>query len=169
MAEKKKTVAKKPRKPRTDKLTVAYWTEGEGLGEIKKWLDSGLHDQQIAANMNVSRKALCEWKQKYPTLRTMFLTARRASVHEVVNALYRSALGFHEKEQVIDNKGKKQIVNKYYPPNTAAGIFLVKNWAPQEYKDKWDVDMEVKQENPMSNLTTEELRKLAAAGDEVDK
>lgn len=137
MAEKKK------RRPKAaeDKVRRLYWTEGEGLAEIKKWLDDGLFDKQIAANIGIAQKTLIDWKDKYPTLRTMFLTARRAAVHEVVNALYRSALGFHEKEQVIDNKGKKQIVNKYYPPNTAAGIFLVKNWASNEYKDKWDLNV----------------------------
>lgn len=137
MAEKQKN---KP-KAAEDKVRRLYWVEGDGLAEIKQWLDNGLFDKQIAKNIGITQKTLIEWKDKYPTLRTMFLTARKAAVHEVVNALYRSALGFHEKEQVIDNKGKKQIVNKYYPPNVAAGIFLVKNWSPQEYKDKWDVDV----------------------------
>ena len=137
MAEKQKN---KP-KAAEDKVRRLYWVEGDGLAEIKQWLDNGLFDKQIAKNIGITQKTLIEWKDKYPTLRTMFLTARKAAVHEVVNALYRSALGFHEKEQVIDNKGKKQIVNKYYPPNVAAGIFLVKNWSPQEYKDKWDIDV----------------------------
>lgn len=141
MADEKKKVAKKPRKSPPDKIKVAYWTEGEGLAEIKKWLDAGLYDKQIAANMNISHQCLINWKDKYPALRTIFLNARKAAVHNVVNALYRSALGYHETEQVIDNKGKKQVVKKYYPPNTAAGIFLAKNWAAHEYKDKWDIDL----------------------------
>lgn len=143
MGDKKKKDVKKPRsrKGRLPDEKKTYWVQGEGLAEIKKWLDDGLYDKQIAANIGIAQKTLIEWKEKYPTVRTMFLSARRAAVHEVVNALYRSALGFHEKEQVIDNKGKKQIVNKYYPPNTAAGIFLVKNWASNEYKDKWDVNV----------------------------
>ena len=141
MSDEKKPIEKKRRKSPPDKVKVAYWTEGEGLAEIKKWLDAGLYDKQIAANMNISQQCLINWKERYPALRTIFLNARKAAVHNVVNALYRSALGFHEKEQVIDNKGKKQIVNKYYPPNTAAGIFLAKNWAAQEYKDKWDIDV----------------------------
>lgn len=139
MAEKeqKKPYKRNGRLPNEKKV---YWTQGEGLALIKDWLDKGLYDKDIAANIGIAQKTLIEWKQ-IPTIRTLFLSARKAAVHEVVNALYRSALGFHEKEQVIDNKGKKQIVNKYYPPNTAAGIFLVKNWSPQEYKDKWDIDV----------------------------
>lgn len=168
MAEKKKSVVKKPRKARPDKHRIAYWTEGEGLVEIEKWLAAGLFDKQIAANMNITQKTLIEWKDKYPVFGNLFLIGRGAAVIKVVNAMVTSATGHYAKEQVVDNKGKKQIVNKYYPPNVAAAIFLAKNWAPHKYKDKWDVDMQVKQENPMSNLTTEELRKLAAAGDEVD-
>lgn len=137
-------VKTKKTKPARDDTRREYWTAGEGLAEIKKWLEDGLYDKQIAANIGITKKTLIEWKAKYPTLKTMFLTARRAAVHEVANALYKRALGFHEKEQVIDNKGKKQIVNKYYAPDVAACIFLMKNWAPHDYKDKWDIDVQGK-------------------------
>lgn len=171
MAErKKKTVApKKRRKAPPTMDVIAYWTEGEGLADIKKWLDDGLYDKDIAANMRITQKCLIDWKKKYPALKTLFLNGRKSAVHNVVNALYRSALGFHETEQVIDNKGKKQVVKKYYAPNVTAGIFLAKNWSPQEYKDKWDVDMQVKHENPFAGLTTDDLRKLAESdGDDIE-
>ena len=142
MAEEKKIAkAKKPRKAPPNKDVIAYWTEGEGLSKIKEWLDAGLYDKDIAANIGITQKCLIDWKKKFPTLRTMFLNGRQAAVHAVTNALYKSALGFHETEQVIDNKGKKQVVKKYFAPNVAAGIFLMKNWAPHEYKDKWDVEV----------------------------
>lgn len=124
-----------------DNAKREYWTAGDGLALVQEWLDAGLYDKDIAANMNITQKTLIDWKKKYPAFRTMFLAARQAAIHEVTNALYRSALGFHETEQVIDNKGKKQVVKKYYAPNVAAGIFLMKNWAPHKYKDKWDVEV----------------------------
>lgn len=132
---------KKPKRIPRDKIKTEYWTEGDGLAEIKEWLDKGLFDHQIAKNIGITQKTLIDWKNKFPAFRTMFLAARKVAVHEVVNAMYKSALGFHEKEQVIDNKGKKQIVNKYYPPNITACIFLTKNWLPREYRDKWDIEV----------------------------
>jgi hypothetical protein len=135
---------KKPRKARATQELVDYWTEGEGLAEIKAWVEAGLYDTQIADNMNVTRKTLYEWKKKYPAVRTLFLNGRKVAVHHVINALYKSAVGFHETEQIIDNMGKKQVINKYHAPNVTAGIFLAKNWSPQEYKDKWDIDVQGK-------------------------
>lgn len=135
---------KKPRKSPPSKEKIVYWTEGEGLSEIQKWLDDGLFDKQIADNMKITQKCLIDWKNKYPVLGLKFMIARGVSVSHVENALYKRALGFHEKEQVIDNKGKKQIVNKYYPPDVAACIFLAKNWAAHKYKDKWDLDVQGK-------------------------
>lgn len=163
---------KNKKKPRTRQGRLPdekkfYWTQGEGLAKIKGWLDEHLYDKDIAANIGISQKTLVDWKKNIPTIRTMFMSARQAAVHEVANALYKAALGFHEKEQVIDNKGKKQIVNKYYAPNVGACIFLMKNWAPHQYKDKWDVDMQVKQENPFAGLSTDDLRKLAE-GDDIE-
>jgi len=136
--QKAKPIKRRGRLPDEKKV---YWTQGDGLAQIKEWLDAGLYDKNIAANIGIAQKTLIEWKNQYPVVHTLFLNSRRVAVHNVVNALYKSALGFHEKEQVIDNKGKKQIVNKYYAPNVAAGIFLVKNWSPHDYKDKWDIDV----------------------------
>lgn len=141
MVERKKSVAKKPRKAPPDKQTIEYWTSGEGLGVIEQLLKANKFDYEIADHIGVTQKTIVAWKKKYPTFGNLFLIGRKGAIALVKNALLRSALGFHEKEQVIDNKGKKQIVNKYYPPNVTAGIFLAKNWAPDEYKDKWDVDV----------------------------
>lgn len=175
MASKSKTTNKTTKLPQrrsggpVAKERVQYWTAGEGLGEIKAWLKDGVADKYIAANMKISQKTLIEWKEKYPVLRTLFLRYRRAAVCIIENALFKSAVGHFETEQVIDNKGKKQVVKKYYPPNVAAAIYLSKNWAKDEYKDKWDVDMQVKHENPFAGLTTDDLRKLAESdGDDIE-
>ena len=129
------------RKGRLTLDQLEYWTQGEGLAEIKEWLDAGLTDKQISQNIGIAQKTLIDWKKKYPVLKNLFFVSRKAAVHHVMNALYRSALGFHETEQTIDNMGKKQMVKKYHAPNVTAGIFLAKNWSPNEYRDKWDVEV----------------------------
>ena len=59
MAEEKKIAkAKKPRKAPPNKDVIAYWTEGEGLSKIKEWLDAGLYDKDIAANIGITQKCL---------------------------------------------------------------------------------------------------------------
>ena len=116
-----------------------YWTEGEGLLEIKKWVSDGLFDKQIANNIGITPKTLIEWKKKYDVFNSVFNTGRGVAVLEVVNALFKAAKGGYYQEQVIDNKGNKRVVRKYAQPSVTAGIYLSKNWAKDDYKDKWDI------------------------------
>ena len=118
-----------------------YWTEGEGLLEIKKWVEDGLYDKQIAHNIGITPKTFGEWKKKYETLGTVFNKGRGLAILEVVNATFKSAKGYYIQEQVLDNQGRKRVIRKWITPNTSAQIFLLKNWLPAEYKDKWDVDL----------------------------
>ncbi len=119
-----------------------YWTEGEGLLQVKEWVDKNkLFDGQIAKNIGITQKTLIEWKKKYETFGTVFDTYRGIAALEIVNSLYKSAKGYYIHEQVLDNKGNKKMIRKWVPAQTAAQIFLIKNWLPSEYKDKWDIDV----------------------------
>lgn len=134
-------MASKKGKYGRDDAKRAYWTAGDGLVLVDEMIKSGMLDGAIAEQMRITQKTLIDWKKKYPVFGNLFLIGRGVGVIQVRNAMMRSATGFHEKEQVIDNTGKKQIVNKFIPPNVTAQIFLMKNWAPSDYKDKWDVDV----------------------------
>ena len=37
----------------------------EGLLQLESWARDGLTDEQIAANIGITRKTLAEWKNKY--------------------------------------------------------------------------------------------------------
>lgn len=119
-----------------------YWTEGEGLLEVKKWIADGLFDKQIAKNIGISQKTLVQWKEKYETFRNVFNVGRGIAGLEVVSALVKSAKGYYIQEQVLDNKGNKRVIRKWVPGSVPAQIFLAKNWLPEEYKDKRDMNFE---------------------------
>ena len=119
-----------------------YWTEGEGLLEVKKWVAEGLFDKQIAKNIGISQQSLIQWKDKYKTFNTVFKVGRGVAGLEVVSELVKSAKGYYVQEQVLDNKGNKRVVRKWIPGSVPAQIFLAKNWLPDEYKDKRDMAVE---------------------------
>ena len=119
-----------------------HWTEGEGLKQIEKWVEEGLYDKQIAANIGITQKTFIEWKKKYDLLRLIFSQARETACLELVNATFKAAKGYYIQEQVLDNKGNKRVVRKWIPANTSAQIFLLKNWMPDKYKDKRDMSVE---------------------------
>lgn len=41
------------------------WLTEEGLLQLEAWARNGLTDEQIAANMGITRSTLNEWKKKY--------------------------------------------------------------------------------------------------------
>lgn len=47
-----------------DDVRVKSKTE-EGLLQLEAWARDGLTDEQIAANIGITRKTLAEWKNKY--------------------------------------------------------------------------------------------------------
>ena len=44
--------------PKSKEFNKEYWLEGEGLNEIKEWLEQGLTDGTIAKNIGISQQTL---------------------------------------------------------------------------------------------------------------
>lgn len=119
-----------------------YWTAGEGLVQIKEWVEQGLYDKQIAKNIGIAPKTLIEWRKTYEVFDTVFVKARGVALVELVNATFKAAKGYYVNEQVLDDKGNKRLVRKWVPGNSADRIFLLKNWDPENYRDKRDFGVE---------------------------
>lgn len=158
------------------------WLEPDGLLLISAWARDGLTDEQIAENMGVSRSTLNEWKKKYPDISDTLKRGKEVVDIVAENALYKKAIGVKEilkkpikiKEVVYDNGKRVKETEKieyvdeevYFPPDTTALIFWLKNRQPQKWRDKQQVEMsgELKHINPFEGLTTNELKKLVGDG-----
>lgn len=115
----------------------------DNLDNIKEWLSQGMSVNSIAKALDVSRPTL----YKYANLDNIYTIkeSRDPAVKELENTMYRSACGFERTvkkyakvKRVLYDNGKKaeeweEMVEfeetQYYPPDTTAGIFLLKNWA----------------------------------------
>lgn len=153
------------------------WLEPDGLLLLEVWARDGLTDEQIAKNMGICRDTLIQWKKRFPDI---FDTLKRGKVivdAEVENALLKRALGYTytetTKERALNPEtGKIELVTtkeiiKEIAPDTTAQIFWLKNRRPDLWRDKQSMELsgEVKN-NPFAGLTTEQLIKLADAGDD---
>lgn len=74
-------------------------------------------------------------------VRELVKRAKAVADRNVENALYRKAVGFsNETEEFSKDRKTGQItvvkVNKYFPPETLACIFWLKNRKPAEWKDR---------------------------------
>lgn len=128
------------------------WTEPDKLLQLEAWARDGLTDEQIAGNMGINVRTLYLWKKKNVQIFQSLKIGKAVADIEVENALRKKALGFRETEQTVTTRktveyenGKRireisepivTEVEKYYPPDTTAQIFWLKNRKPEKWRDK---------------------------------
>lgn len=134
------------------KSTIAEWIEPDKLLLLEAWARDGLTDEQIAGNMGINVRTLYLWKKKNVQIFQSLKVGKEVADIEVENALRKKALGFRETEQTVSTRrtveyenGKRirevtepvvTEVEKYYPPDTTAQIFWLKNRKPEKWRDK---------------------------------
>lgn len=143
------------------------WITGEGLLKIEGWARDGLTDEQIADNIGIRRPTLYDWKNKYPDISDALKKGKEVIDRQVENALLKRALGYEyiETTKELTDLGltvTKQ-VTKQVSPDTTAQIFWLKNRKPKEWRDKKETEVtgSLNVNNPFSDLSVDELRKLA--------
>lgn len=153
------------------------WLTEEGLLQLEAWARNGLTDEQIAANMGITRSTLNEWKKKYSDISDTLKRGKDIVDIQVENALLKRALGYTyietTQERVDDydpHTGLKtgshmevtKTVTKEVQPDTTAQIFWLKNRKPDTWRDKRDVGIEgtLNTNSPFADLSTEDLKKL---------
>lgn len=161
----------------------------EKLILVEGWARDGLTELQIAKNLGISKATFEKYKKEHSDFLYSLKKGKEIIDFEVENALLKRALGYKykevTKERIIrkDEKGKvltdihgfpcyemvvTKTVEKEVAPDTTAQIFWLKNRKPQQWRDKQDVEHSgnVTVNNPYKDLSTEELKKLAALGDD---
>ncbi|MGD6773352.1 helix-turn-helix domain-containing protein [Staphylococcus simulans] len=146
------------------------WTTDEGLTRIKGWARDGLTMIEIARNIGISKQTLYTWEKKSPDLLDALNTGRDYADRKVEESLFMSAIGYEYVEEQLSDEGVPIPVKKYAKPNTTAQIFWLKNRKPEKWRDKRDIEHEgtMNQNINMSNLTEDELRKLASMASDED-
>lgn len=147
------------------------WLTEEGLLQLEAWARNGLTDEQIAANIGISRSTLNEWKNRFSDISDTLKRGKEIVDIQVENALLKRALGYTYKETTREAQFNPQTeqyemvvtkeVTKEVVPDTTAQIFWLKNRKPEKWRDKKDVEHSGSVNNPFAALSTEQLLKLA--------
>ena len=144
------------------------WITEEGLLKIEGWARDGLTDKQIAENIGVAYSTFRDWIKRFPALSAPLKRGKEVIDRQVENALLKRALGYEyvETTKELTDLGltvTKQ-VTKQVAPDTTSQIFWLKNRKPQEWRDKKETEVtgNLNVNNPFSDLSVEELRKLAS-------
>lgn len=96
------------------------WLEPENLLRVEGWARDGLTDEDIAANMGISRSTLNDWKNKYPVISDALKKGKEVVDRQVENALLKEALD----------------------GNITAIIYWLNNRKPDKWRNKRTVEVE---------------------------
>lgn len=133
---------------------------------VEDWARNGLTDEQIANNLGISKTTFYKYKKEHSELSELLKKGKEVIDTQVENALLKRALGYTYEEQstetFLNGNVKKKTITKHIPGDTTAQIFWLKNRRPDKWRDKNVVEHqgELTTTNPLSGLTTEELRNI---------
>ena len=149
-----------------------YWISPDGLLLIEGWARDGLTKEQIAKNIGTRVETVIDWEKRFPQFSKALKKGRQVVIREVENAMIKRAKGYDVEETTEELRfnratGQNEMVvtkriTKHIAPDTGAGAFVLKNYAPQTWRDRKDVEISGQLDtNPFAGLTEEQLRKLA--------
>lgn len=120
------------------------WLEKENLEKIEQWAKNGLDLSQISHNIGIQLSTLRRWREAHKEIDDAIVSGQTVSITETKNSLYDLAKGKYvtETEATVsyDADGNKigTVVKKktrYIPANFGAICFILKNKAPDEWRD----------------------------------
>lgn len=102
----------------------------------------GAVDADLATAFGVSVSTITTWKVQFPEFLAAIKVAKPIADANVEDSLYRRAMGYTRTEteyKVVGGKLRKIEVERYYPPDTTAMIFWLKNRKSASWSDKQEV------------------------------
>lgn len=111
----------------------------EFVEQARKLCKLGATDQEIADFFEVSARTVYRWKGEHDEFCQALKSGKGEADDRVERSLFARATGYEHDEVDIRVVGQEIIqtpIRKYYPPDTTAGIFWLKNRRPAEWRDK---------------------------------
>ena len=131
----------------------------------------GLTNEQLSIAFGVTLDAIHRWMRKYPEFKEAVNKGKVDADAKVAEACFKRATGFTIKEEKVFCNTQGQVtrveVDKYFPPETNAITFWLKNRRKEEWGDVWKLEhsgpngkpIEVKEisEKVLEGLTEDQL------------
>jgi hypothetical protein len=114
--------------------------------QVKKMASYGLTDKQMADCLDISEVTLNSYKNNPEFLKSL-KEGKAISDEKVERSLFDRACGYeHPEEKVFCSEGciVTHQTTKKYPPDPVAAIFWLKNRKPEQWRDKQEIDMNLK-------------------------
>lgn len=129
---------------------------------IIRLVEAGKTEEEIAEIIGVCKTTLTNWKGKHQDLLFAVREARQAADSLVESALFGRAVGCKvpETKVIVTKLGDviREDVDRYYPPDTQAAMFWLRNRQPERWKEKTEGDVNVNQTVQVNNMTPEQKK-----------
>ncbi len=130
----------------------------------------GATDEDMATFFEVAESTINNWKNEYPDFLDSIKKGREIADANVANRLYKRAIGYIGKTTKFATfEGKitdEKEYEEYYPPDTTAAIFWLKNRQPHKWRDKREYSREDSGDTPVDNESVTKM--LLPDGKEIE-
>jgi hypothetical protein len=136
----------------------------------------GATSEQVADALGVTRETIDKWRKSRPEFSDALKKGKNYADAIISDALFQRATGYSYKAVKLFVRAGKVIEHEYteyYPPDTTAIIFWLKNRRPDLWRDVQRTELTGRDgealipKPTMANLTEEELRNLSKLGKEA--
>lgn len=107
--------------------------------QAEKLCKLGATDLEVADFFNVNVATLNRWKATFPDFCASIKTSKEIADERVERSLFARAAGYEHDEvdiRVVAGEIVQTPIRKYYPPDTTACIFWLKNRRPDLWREK---------------------------------
>ncbi len=117
----------------------------------------GATDIEIADMLGISVRTLHYWKHEHPELVEVLKSGKEVADERVERSLYARANGYEHDEvdiRVIRDEIIQTPIRKYYPPDTTAAIFWLKNRRAAQWREVKAVELSGPDGSPVKIVAT---------------
>jgi len=107
-------------------------------GGRQKLCALGATDAQLADFFQVSVSTVALWKVEHQEFSDALRVSKDEADDKVERSLYQRAMGYEHDEvdiRVLNGEIVQTQIRKFYPPDTTAGIFWLKNRRPERWRE----------------------------------
>jgi hypothetical protein len=119
----------------------------EFVEQAEKLTKLGATDREIGSFFGVDERTITRWKHDNPAFLSALKRGKDVADKLVEKSLFRRATGYsHDAVKIMQDEGIPVIVPyvEHLPPDTTACIFWLKNRKPKEWRDKIELEGEVR-------------------------
>lgn len=116
----------------------------EFVEQAEKLCRLGATDMEIADFLKIDVRTLYRWKSENERFCQALKTGKELADERVERSLFARANGYEHDEvdiRVVNGEIVQTPIRKYYPPDTTAGIFWLKNRRPQQWREMKAVEL----------------------------